>query len=71
MTEAANAFVDINTWGTPAQILDKLHQRRDVLGDFDLIVQTSFGGMPEAKAEAGMRLFSEKVLPELQSWMPK
>ncbi|WP_281422126.1 LLM class flavin-dependent oxidoreductase [Aquisediminimonas sediminicola] len=68
MTEAANAFVDINTWGTPQQILDKLDARRQCLGDFDLTVQISYGGMSTENAESGIRLFAEKVLPEVQSW---
>jgi alkanesulfonate monooxygenase SsuD/methylene tetrahydromethanopterin reductase-like flavin-dependent oxidoreductase (luciferase family) len=68
MADAANAFVDINTWGTPQQILDKLHARRDALGDFDLTVQVSYGGMSRENAESGIRLFAEKVLPEVQSW---
>ena len=68
MTDAGNAFVDINTWGTPQQILDKLHARLEVLGDFDLTIQVSYGGMKREDAEHGIRLFAEKVLPEVQSW---
>ena len=59
MEAAGEAFVDINTWGTPQQILEKLESRRNILGDFDLTVQISYGGM---------RFFAERVLPELQSW---
>lgn len=68
MEDAANAFVDINTWGTPQQILDKLEKRRQAIGDFDLTVQVSYGGMSPENAEKSIRLFAEKVLPELQSW---
>lgn len=68
MSEAANGFVDINTWGTPQQILDKLDKRRQVLGDFDLTIQVSYGGMTPENAEKSIRLFAAKVLPELQSW---
>jgi len=68
LEDAANGFVDINTWGTPQQILDKLHARRETLGDFDLTVQISYGGFPGDKVEKSTRLFAEKVLPELQSW---
>ncbi len=68
MEDAANGFVDINTFGTPQQILDKMEQRRKDIGDFDLMVQVSYGGLTGEQAEKNMRLFSEKVLPELQSW---
>lgn len=68
MEDAGNMFVDINTFGTPTQILEKLEARRRVLGDFDLTVQISYGGMSPENAEHNVRLFADKVLPELQSW---
>ncbi len=68
MTEAAQGFVDINTYGTPQQILEKMDKRRQQLGDFDLTIQVSYGGLTGAQAEKSIRLFASKVLPELQSW---
>ncbi len=68
MEDAANAFVDINTWGTPQQILEKMEARRRVLDDFDLTVQVSYGGLTGPQAESSIRLFAQKCLPELQSW---
>src|SRR5690606_28095845 len=44
MEAAGNAFVDINTWGTLQQILEKLEKRTRDIGDFDLTVQVSYGG---------------------------
>ena len=60
--------MDINTYGTPQQILEKMEARRDQLGGFDLTVQVSYGGLTEAQAEKSIRLFAKEVLPELQSW---
>jgi len=68
MQKAANGFVDINTWGTPNQILEGLEQRRRDIGDIDLTVQVRYGGMTHENAEGSMRLFAKQVLPELQSW---
>jgi alkanesulfonate monooxygenase SsuD/methylene tetrahydromethanopterin reductase-like flavin-dependent oxidoreductase (luciferase family) len=68
LQDAANGFTDINTWGTPQQILEKLEQRRRVLGPFDLTVQVSYGGMTLENAEKSIRLFAKEVLPEFQSW---
>ena len=65
---AAEAFVNVNLWGTPEQVLEKLDKRRQIIGDFDLTVQISFGGMSGEKAERSLRLFAKKVLPELRSW---
>ena len=68
MEDAANAFVDINTFGTPRQIIEKMEARRKTLGDFDLTVQVSYGGLTGEQAEKSMRLFAKEVLPEIQSW---
>jgi len=68
MEKAANGFVDINTWGTPTRILEGLEQRQRDIGDFDLTVQVSYGGMANEDAERSMRLFADKVLPEVRSW---
>jgi hypothetical protein len=71
MEEAGKAFTDINTYGTPKQILEKLEQRRRTIGDFDLTVQVSYGGMSWKDAESSIRLFAKEVLPEFQSWQPQ
>ena len=68
MEDAANAFVDINTYGTPQEILEKMEKRREQIGSFDLTVQVSYGGLTGEQAEQSIRLFAEEVLPELQSW---
>jgi alkanesulfonate monooxygenase SsuD/methylene tetrahydromethanopterin reductase-like flavin-dependent oxidoreductase (luciferase family) len=65
---AAQGFVDINTYGTPQQILEKMDKRRREIGDFDLTIQVSYGGLTGEQAEKSIRLFATKVLPELQSW---
>ena len=68
MQEAADGFVEINTYGTPQQILEKMEARRKQLGSFDLTVQVSYGGLTGEQAEKSIRLFAKEVLPELQSW---
>jgi len=66
--KASEAFVNINTWGTPDQILGQLEERRRIVGDFDLIFQATYGGMDEREARRSMELFAQKVVPELRSW---
>ena len=68
MGDAANGFVDINTWGTPRQMLEKLEDRFRVLGDYDLRISASYGGLTTEQSEKSLRLFAEKVMPELKSW---
>lgn len=64
---AAQGYVQAQTWGTPDQIIEKIRARREVIGDYDLNCAFYYAGMPVEKAEASMRLFSEKVLPELKA----
>jgi hypothetical protein len=66
--EVARSYVDVQTWGTPQMILEKLGQRRRLLGDFELSVIVHYGGLPAEEAERSMRLFGERVLPELHAW---
>jgi alkanesulfonate monooxygenase SsuD/methylene tetrahydromethanopterin reductase-like flavin-dependent oxidoreductase (luciferase family) len=66
--KAAEKFVSVNAWGTPQQILDKLHARWQIIGPFEEMVQPSYGGLAREDAEKSLRLFAEKVLPELHSW---
>jgi hypothetical protein len=68
LADAASGFVEINTFGSPRQILEKMDKRRQQIGDFDLTIQVSYGGLTGAQAESSIRLFAERVLPELQSW---
>jgi alkanesulfonate monooxygenase SsuD/methylene tetrahydromethanopterin reductase-like flavin-dependent oxidoreductase (luciferase family) len=68
LENSARIYCGIQTWGTPEQILDKLRGRRELLGDFQLTVIGHYGGMPLEVAERSVRLFAEKVLPELHRW---
>jgi len=68
LEKAAEGFVAANVWGTPQAILDKLEERRKYFGDFDLMINVSFGGLPGADAHRSLETFARKVLPELKSW---
>lgn len=68
MEAAGKAFVDAQDWGTPQQILDRIERRSRVLGPIEISETVSYGAMPYAEVEKSMRLFSEKVMPELKSW---
>ena len=41
---AANGYVELHTWGTPQQILEKLDARRRLIGDFEMLLIPSYGG---------------------------
>jgi alkanesulfonate monooxygenase SsuD/methylene tetrahydromethanopterin reductase-like flavin-dependent oxidoreductase (luciferase family) len=63
LEKAAEGFAAAALWGTPEQIVGKLGAIRDVLGNFELIVLPSFGGMPYEQAERSLELFAKEVMP--------
>jgi alkanesulfonate monooxygenase SsuD/methylene tetrahydromethanopterin reductase-like flavin-dependent oxidoreductase (luciferase family) len=62
-----NFLSELQIWGTPEQVFNKLaeHQRRADIGG--LIGAFSYGGMPHDLAKRNMTLFAERVLPRLQA----
>ena len=65
--ERFNGFLaDLQVWGTPEQVTEKLldYVRRTDAGA--LVVPLSFGGMPADEARACFDLFAAEVLPALQ-----
>lgn len=63
-----DSYVEANIWGDPARILDKLRERRELLGDFILGVSPSFGGMSFEDVRRSLRTFADRVMPEIKSW---
>ncbi len=53
--------------GTPDEIIDKIKTLQKAISLEMLVVHVFYGGMPRDKAEKSMRLFAEKVLPEVQA----
>ena len=53
--------------GTPDEIIEKIKTMQQAISMNMLVVHVFYGGMPRDKAEKSMRLFAEKVLPEVQA----
>jgi alkanesulfonate monooxygenase SsuD/methylene tetrahydromethanopterin reductase-like flavin-dependent oxidoreductase (luciferase family) len=66
--KSAEGYVDVQVWGTPQQILDRIERRTRILGEFELNVCASYAGLPYPDVERSMRLFAREVLPEVRSW---
>ncbi|MGK0171224.1 MAG: alkanesulfonate monooxygenase SsuD [Gammaproteobacteria bacterium] len=64
---AAEDFVRLMPFGTPAQVLEKLEHVHGIIGNQACMAHFSYAGMPYDEAERNMRLFAEKVLPEVKS----
>ena len=63
-----DAYLDANLWGDPQRILDKLRERRALIGSFDLAVSLGYAGMPYEDVQRSTKLFVDKVMPEIKSW---
>ncbi|MDE2778850.1 MAG: LLM class flavin-dependent oxidoreductase [Chloroflexota bacterium] len=53
--------------GTPDEIIEKIRAMQATISCEKLVVHVFYGGMPREKAEKSIRLFAEKVLPEVQA----
>ena len=61
-------YVNGQVWGTPQQMLEGFEKRRQVIGDFDILMIPRFAGMPFEVAKRTLKVFAEEVVPELKSW---
>ena len=69
LEQLCEMYLGVNVWGTPDQILDRLRERREIIGDFDLTACFRYAGLPYDDAEASMRTFAAEVLPVLKNDM--
>ena len=63
-------FLNLQVWGTPQQCLDKIERIRQRVGNGSYVAVFSYGGLPYDDAESSMRLFAEKVMPQLKDMEP-
>ena len=53
--------------GTPEAIIEKIKTMQQTISMEKVVIHMMYGGMPREKAEKSLRLFAEKVLPDLQA----
>ncbi len=63
-----SGFLSATAYGTPDQIIEKLTERRELIGDFEFAPAFRFGGLPQEQAIASLELFAAEVLPTLKTW---
>jgi alkanesulfonate monooxygenase SsuD/methylene tetrahydromethanopterin reductase-like flavin-dependent oxidoreductase (luciferase family) len=68
--KAYKGYIAGNLIGTPEQILEKDAMRKEAVGDYEIIANFSYGGMPYERAYAQMKRFAEKVMPKLKENAP-
>ena len=53
--------------GTPEEIIEKIKSLQQTISMEKVVIHMMYGGMSKEKAEKSLRLFAEKVLPEVQA----
>jgi alkanesulfonate monooxygenase SsuD/methylene tetrahydromethanopterin reductase-like flavin-dependent oxidoreductase (luciferase family) len=68
LDDMATMYAGVNTFGTPAQIVERIAEQRRILGcDLDVLAIVKYGGMSDAEAQASLRLFAAEVMPRLRA----
>jgi len=64
--KAYKDYIAGNLIGTPEAILEKHRIRKEMVGDYDIIANFSFGGMPYDLVYDQMKRFADKLMPILR-----
>jgi alkanesulfonate monooxygenase SsuD/methylene tetrahydromethanopterin reductase-like flavin-dependent oxidoreductase (luciferase family) len=64
--KAYKDYIAGNLIGTPEELWEKHLMRKKMVGDYDIIANFSFGGMPYELVYDQMKRFANKVLPRLK-----
>ena len=67
---AIEFFMNLQVWGTPEMCYEKIMEVSDRTGADHFVGVFSYAGMPADEAERNMRLFADKVMPELKRAAP-
>ena len=65
--KAYKDYIGGNLIGTPEQLWEKHLTRKAMVGDYEIIANFSYGGMPYELVYKQMKLFAEKVMPLLKA----
>ncbi len=63
----ANFLADLQVYGTPAQVLDRMREYQDLTGCAAFLCAFSYGGMPHELTHENMNTFAAHCLPTLKA----
>jgi len=64
--KAYRDYVSGNMIGSPEQLIEHHHIRKELVGDYEILANFSFGGVPYDLVYEQARLFADKVMPHLK-----
>ncbi len=70
MERMTDFFVDLQVWGTPDQVIERIMAIQENTYNDGFMGVFSYAGMPADEAERNARLFASRVMPELQAMAP-
>jgi len=65
--KAYKDYVGGNLIGTPEELYEKHLIRKEMVGDYEIIANFSYGGMPYEDVYEQMKLFADKIMPRLKA----
>ena len=68
MDGAAHDFANLMPWGSPDEVLEKLHFIREIIDANGFMVGFSYAGMPYVESQRNLECFVKHVLPVLKKW---
>ena len=67
MEKMTEFYIGLHPFGTPDQVAEKIMQDADLLGSEAFLGVFRYGGMGAEEAERNIRLFADKVMPQLKA----
>jgi alkanesulfonate monooxygenase SsuD/methylene tetrahydromethanopterin reductase-like flavin-dependent oxidoreductase (luciferase family) len=67
LENVAEMYLATQVHGTPQQVIDMVEQRRQIVGDFDMLTCFRFAGMPFDCAMRSLEVFASDCMPELRN----
>ncbi len=71
MNPFTRGYLNDHPWGTPDRVAARIKELASAFGASEVMLGFKYGSMPADLAERSMRLFADKVLPELQDFDPQ
>jgi alkanesulfonate monooxygenase SsuD/methylene tetrahydromethanopterin reductase-like flavin-dependent oxidoreductase (luciferase family) len=65
--KAYKDYIEANLIGTPEEMWEQHLSRKKMVGDYDIVANFSYGGMPFDLVYDQMRRFADKLLPRLKA----
>jgi hypothetical protein len=67
LDKAYRDYIAGNMLGTPEELIEHHRKRKELVGDYEMLANFSWGGLPFDLVHKSARLFADKVLPHLKS----